>query len=290
MSELDPRFPPELEQEICLQTYFLCTTTKKPRSVHLMLVARRFHDWVAKHKYCTLQQLSHEHNIFEKLVPASSGKYYGPFVKHLMMGGAQDKDQLETLLRHCPNVVDLAIWSPHDTSLFVELLATESRSVRLRSISTNFSSLSEDDIVGPAFSKVSHLDVTNMGGKELARWTILTRLPELTHLIINEEVTPEVIRCLLKGCQHLQILVLARSPGYDLGTEIRDRRLVLLKISRYTIDDWMAFVNGTSEDIFSIAESISRAKSAGYKDCHTRWISSHRVKEDLMELGYHGNI
>ncbi|KAF8965533.1 hypothetical protein BDZ97DRAFT_1811166 [Flammula alnicola] len=258
-SEL-PILPPELERKI----FELAVVLEHPSSaLPLMLVAHRTHRWIASVLYNIANQLS-------KIYPAKRGDpskpdltYYGPFVKHIILGGDMKAEKISMFFSSCPNLIDVALWSHCRTKAFLGFFDD----MKLERLSTNISTLDPEDFQTSALSNITHLDITKFGSG-WPRWKDLTVLPRLTHLAINEVVDVDIIRRLLHHCKQLQILLLVEvGTAWNMGDIfISDPRLVMMKLCRYVVEDWRDSALG-KENMWSWAEEISLAKQRGlFKD------------------------
>ncbi|KAF8196550.1 hypothetical protein BJ912DRAFT_1056364 [Pholiota molesta] len=173
-----PVSPPELERKIC--EHFI---EDHPRSAlplnALMLVAARTHHWLALKRYSVSIQLGTTYPPARRYKPTL--RYYGPYVRHLIIGGDTSFDDICDYLFACPTLIDLD-----------------------RPLTTNLMSLSPADFKEPAFAHITHLDVTSA---KRSHWKALSSLPMLSHLAINETVDINILRQLLQRCKRLEILL-----------------------------------------------------------------------------------
>ena len=191
-------------------------------------------------------------------------KYFGPFVKHLIIGGPYlNHDSLTTFLKACQNLGDLALWTHIPTRELLPVL----RMLSLTRLSTNLTGLTFEELTDSAFTHITHLDITGFeNGPHIGwpEWRAFTHFNSLTHLAINEVMDnspDEIIYNLLRDCQRLQILLIIEDMNpWDLkNVPFGDPRLILMKIQRYVCEDWVEGAKG-NEDIWRCAEEISRAK------------------------------
>ncbi|KDR67806.1 hypothetical protein GALMADRAFT_1062899 [Galerina marginata CBS 339.88] len=200
---------------------------------------------------------------------------------------------LAQFLNECPNLINLALWSHHPTKQLLNSIEKMS----LQRLSTNLSSLDEQDFKGPAFSCITHLDITGLKG-DWARYKVLTHVPQLTHIAINEVVDMQAIHHLLQYCPKLQILLVVTYdiPSWNLDLEdihLYDPRLVLMEVQRFTLAEWTNGTNG-KEDLWEGPEVISASKTYGRikKEQFCTWFSGYtwRRKLDDLEVGGRGVI
>ena len=197
--------------------------------------------------------------------PTISLKYFGPFVKHLVIGSPHlERDSVINFLEACHNVSNLALWTHIPTREFLPAF----EALSLDKLSTSLAGLSFEDLKNSAFSNITHLDIspgfdtgTHDGWPE---WRAFSQFTFLTHLAINDITGnfDEIIHNLLRDCQRLQILLIVEVMNSKLdlhNVPFSDPRLILMKIKRYTVEDWVEGANG-NEDIWQCAEEISRAK------------------------------
>ena len=244
--------------------------------------------------------------------PTISFKYFGPFVKHLIIGGPHlERDSVINFLVACHNIGNLALWTHITTREFLPALEVLS----LNRLSTNLAGLSFEDLTSSTFRNITHLDISpGLDDTEpyncWPEWRAFSHLTFLTHLAINDLMGnfDEIIRNLLRDCQHLQILLIIEVMNSTLDLKnvpFSDPRLILMKIERYMLEDWVEGAKG-NEDIWRCAEEISRAKqgnlprylntsslSRGILDGflknidHRIWFTRHGYREELYKrCGY----
>ena len=202
----------------------------------------------------------------------TSLEYFGPFVKHLIIGGRYlEHDSLIAFLEACYNVGDLALWTHIPIRELLPVLGVLS----LTRLCTNLSGLNFEELTSSVFANITHLDITGFDNDPdigWRRWRAFTHFTSLTHLAINEvmENSDNVIHNLLQSCRRLQILLIVELIVDELSDEVAnpwnlenvpfsDPRLILMKIQRYIYEDWIEGAKG-NEDIWRCAEEISRAK------------------------------
>ncbi|KIM45609.1 hypothetical protein M413DRAFT_24776 [Hebeloma cylindrosporum] len=265
MAAISPIFPPELEREIFEVAVH---SNKNKRFVNFMLVARRVHDWIASDIYCIASQLPQNSFPPRKWgALTTSVEYFGPFVKHLIIGGPSwDHDSLAEFFEACHTVADLALW----THIPIRELRPVLERLSLKRLSANLTGLDFEDLTNSIFASITHLDITRFDrGPHIGwpQWRAFTHLTFLTHLAINEPMddSDEIIQNLLRGCQRLRILLIieVRDPWDLKDVPFGDPRLVFMKIQRYVCEDWVEGAKG-NEDIWRCAEEISRAKHYGF--------------------------
>jgi hypothetical protein len=199
----------------------------------------------------------------ENNLSTTSVEYFGPFVKHLIIGGPYlEHDSLITFLEACHNVGDLALWTHIPTRELLPVL----KMLSLTRLSINLSGLKFEELTSSAFTNITHLDITVFDrGPHIGwpQWRPFTHFTSLTHLAINEVMdnSDEIVHNLLRDCQRLQILLIVEVVNpWDLkNVPFSDPRLILMKIQRYCCEDWVEGAKG-NEDIWRCAEEISRAK------------------------------
>ncbi|KJA18362.1 hypothetical protein HYPSUDRAFT_218282 [Hypholoma sublateritium FD-334 SS-4] len=259
-----PFFPIELEKKI-----FELAVRQSPQcATSLMLVAARVHNWIASIRYSVAHHLAGQvypgrkiymptHYVHEYMPDI---KYYGPFVKHLLVGGDLTVNDINKMLLSCPNVIEFGLWSPHPAREFLLCF----RELKLERLSANLSSL---NLADPAFSQLTHLDVTDLG-TTWQQWQALTYIPRLSHVAINKSVDTDILIRLLRHCPKLEILMIVKNSDCWEKHEalITDPRFVMMHITRYVVSDWANGAAGKG-DMWDGAEAISSAKQRGlFKD------------------------
>ena len=184
----------------------------------------------------------------------------GPFVKHLYIGGTTyNVDAVRKVLICCPNLIDFAFLSTHQTIECIDLL----EKLKLQRLFTNLSSLNEEHFKGSAFVYITHLDITEFGGS-WERWGWLQHIPQLTHVAVNGHIEgfDSAMQLILKRCKKLEVLLLPRWPIHstDRLPNIRDHRFVRMAIQRYTVEGWEETAKGTQNNMWACATQISRAR------------------------------
>ncbi|KAF8965540.1 hypothetical protein BDZ97DRAFT_2057867 [Flammula alnicola] len=284
MTELEssesPILPPELERKI-----FEFVVQENPSSaLPLMLVAHRAHSWIASILYSVVDQLGLQLYPPKGNLPAADLNYYGPFVKHIILGGDMDIEEISKFFIACPNLIDIALWSSFPAKHFLKFF----EAIKLQRLSMNLSSLDIVDFHGPTFSFITHLDVTAFR-EGWSCWKAMTYIPRLTHLAINNEVDVDILRQLLHDCKQLRILLIVDWDSEKMGnTVIQDPRFVMMQIGRYTIEAWKSSASGKGErDMWAWAEKISFAKQSGYfKDENSlcTWFKESDWEEQLRRI------
>jgi hypothetical protein len=224
-------------------------------------------------------------SLVEITTPSTpSLEYFGPHVKHLIIGGRHwEYDSLTKFLGTCHNLVDLALWTHIPTREFLPIFEMLS----LNKLSTNLAGLTFDELTSPTFASITHLALNKGPG----------------------DPGPDgVVHRLLRGCQRLKSLLIVQNIEFwNLETvPLNDARLVLMKIERYVCEDWVKGARG-NEDMWRCAEEISRAKRGNlleflfehcsfsyrisdgfFKDADTkRWFSRYGYRGELFKYcGY----
>ena len=157
-----------------------------------------------------------------------------------------------SVLELCPEVEDLALWVGKQNKSHLSLI----QRLPLRCFSADLSDWSANDLQGPAFSNLTHLDVIELAeSDDCERWNIVTSLPKLTHLSLNCIVGLPVLRYLLSQCPHLCLLIMLELYGTDdtwaKSSEgyitIDDPRLVLINCydqMNQVMGDWVENAHG----------------------------------------------
>ena len=170
----------------------------------------------------------------------------GRFARRLIIN-KRSPEELETILLHCPNLQDFAIWLQpiKHVLLTVEKLPLKRLSADLRYLIPN-------DYLSSMFAGLTHLDVIRFHGCTWKEWEVLSKLPHLTHLMIGALVDLEVFPNLLRHISQLRTLIFmpewedpedwTQDHDKNLYNLIdNDDRLVLLNSPMYPglIEDWI---------------------------------------------------
>ncbi|KDR67489.1 hypothetical protein GALMADRAFT_258068 [Galerina marginata CBS 339.88] len=273
LQDVYPRLPEDLERLIFEQVAFECDPKD---SMHLLIVAKRVHNWTRPILYRVFVQL--DIRLFPNFMTNPSIKLddVGRFPKHLII--KRPEDEIEALLSSCSNIYDLALWmgtaGPHAMSRFLPRI----RDLPLTRLSTNLRNLTADQILDLPFSNLTHLDIIAFADSRWSSWAVLADLPKLSHMAIDFPVEDDVVSKLLIHCNNLKIMVLLfyddeiiDCPGIE---EIEDVRLVLMVAgTRLEMElDWIAGAYGRV-DFWTTAEWFSEARKENLLlDSSQRWI------------------
>ncbi len=161
----------------------------------------------------------------------------GSYLSNLFWGAqASSIDLLASILDHCPNLENLAVWVHIPTSNLPLIRPTLSK-LRLRQLSINPFALFSTDCLGqeqakdPMFSHITHLHVIAHKLKFLEWRQIsgLAYMPSLTHISLPQS-KPMVVDGLLENCKRLQVLaVLSMQPipgSHKSSAELMAKKLV----------------------------------------------------------------
>ncbi|KAF9526879.1 hypothetical protein CPB83DRAFT_837032 [Crepidotus variabilis] len=141
---------------------------------------------------------------------------YGPWVRNILI---QNRPSLEikSILEHCPNVTNLAIWIIHgncDILLPILTKLADGGNGKLRKLSFDPSYFFHDyrsempiPFSLPSFASLTHLEIINATPSWM-KWSELAKMPKLTHLGLTGVVHAPLIKGVLKECLKLEVFVI----------------------------------------------------------------------------------
>ncbi|TFK61049.1 hypothetical protein BDN72DRAFT_849987 [Pluteus cervinus] len=263
-SSSHPRLPPELEREILE----LATRTDPTNKFQYLLVCQRARAWIEPIIYETVIQINRPGKEFEKQDAVSLPAHRSRHVQNLVLAGIMSSRTALDILRKCPNLTNVALW----THISPEALTILSHTP-LRRLSTNFRRLTGgnwDPIKIASLRNLTHVEFTDhCGSWDSIEW--LTELPNLTHLAFDSDVPLAVMESVLTNLVGLMVLV---SLTFHVGegetmeckerarNGFRNRKVVYLSQSSYMhrlVVDWVGTARG-GLDIWVVAENIIRKR------------------------------
>lgn len=198
----------------------------------------------------------------------------GIFVQHLLIDTGGGKGNGASVLELCPNVEDLALWIGKNNKSHLPII----QHLPLRSFSADLSNWSANDLLVPAFSKLTHLDVIDFSEGEM--WNIVNSLPKLTHLSFNCIVELAVLQRLLSQCPLLSLFIFdlsreARSTQSQEYHTINDSRLVLINSYRRNliVKDWKESAYGRY-GFWEFSERFSEARRREFLSKRVKTVDS----------------
>ncbi|KAF8965546.1 hypothetical protein BDZ97DRAFT_1811204 [Flammula alnicola] len=267
--------------------------------VKLMLVARRVNEWLRPILYRVFNQTAHRLYPDFKKFPSLKLEDVGHFAKHFITHSSFTNEEINHLLSSCPNVYDLAIWIAGTFKFFLPNI----QHLRLRRLSAELAFFTEEDLLHPTLSDLTHLNIiSSLGAEDWKSWKKLTKLPHLTHIKLDSPVSIEVVRNLVLRCTRLRYLIIS---GYPKGMsvdgwittqmeaafqEIDEDRIILLFPSDYNMHlermlDWLQGAHG-GMDNWHFAELIFQIRRQKYlRDPLQRWFWRLNWMECLNDRG-----
>jgi hypothetical protein len=199
-----------------------------------------------------------------KSKPAS---FFPDNVRHIQLVGVPIAEILEGLAA-CNATINLALFDVSyvkgDAAL-LDLLGAFS----LQRLSARYYWLNPDsskwDFAHPLFAQITHLDLPGNHGEQWADWSLLTSIPQLTHLSFSEDFLPsrfQIFDTILEHCKSLQVLAIVFPslailkfivPNLRFQPSSFDPRLVFVVADRQA--DWEAGARG-GDDYWIVAEGL----------------------------------
>ncbi|KAF7377248.1 hypothetical protein MSAN_00145100 [Mycena sanguinolenta] len=251
----------------------------EPRVV-LMVCSEYLEDWIkgAHTGYHDYWSQAEDH-IARRKSGEVDPAFFRDSVRHLQLvhGKAAETD---SILGVCSGVEDLWVG---ETFIAVSEIRFDRPLKRLHgSLETIFGSPGID-FTRSIFSSLTHLELFNFPEHEidLPVWTVLTRLPHLTHLAFDEEEYLPVCGALVPEWVRLRVLVILFIRERDnLNAELfakynvpelaDEPRVVLMVCSEY-LEDWIKGAHTGRDDYWSRAEDHIALRKSGkidLRDCY----------------------
>ncbi|TFK61598.1 hypothetical protein BDN72DRAFT_849509 [Pluteus cervinus] len=261
------RLPPELENNI----FALSLSRHLDEGINpenLLLVAKRVARWLIPLYYEVV--IPH---IIDPWPPSATKErieQYGHHVHHFHTSSPSMKQ----FLSMCPNISNLAIWSPisgPDIEAIVKLPMT-----RLSLNIYNFFRHTNLDL-HQFCSRITHLDVSSR--VTWATEDVLSHFPVLAHVAMFEDTAEREVQDCLLYAKTLKVLVLVSTgtdrdglEEVDWGTDHADLRVVHVRFGRTYGGDWKEGAYGRM-DMWAFADDVMekrRQSVKGFKDSRTR--------------------
>ncbi|PPQ79233.1 hypothetical protein CVT26_000676 [Gymnopilus dilepis] len=274
--------PPELQFLIFEHAASMGTPKDK---VNFMQVSRAVHDLIKPALYRIFKQVSKSRSFpkFDDDVSGASSPNrqslaaLGPYARHLIMAGPRSAARISQLISSCPNTENLAIWS---SSPFSQILPSLEGLDGLKKLSADFSSIpSTEFTTSKVLNGLTHLDVIGFPGDGFSwdEWSVLTHMPYLTNIMINDPIDTSIVENLLRECPALRVLILlddSAGKWAGIGTDIKDARLVLLDITRLRVlEDWVNGAEGKL-DTWAFAGLVAFARQQSFfRNNSQQWVS-----------------
>ncbi|TFK65809.1 hypothetical protein BDN72DRAFT_900382 [Pluteus cervinus] len=259
------RLPPEILGEIVKVS---ALSSLRQASI-LARVCNAFHSWTQPILLRTSFHFANQSWPLKSL-QLSWFQQNGSHIRNLLWGAQTSSiDLLASILEHCPNLENLAVWVYAPTSN-LPLIRPALSKLRLRELSINLLILFSTDSLGqeqakdPMFRHITHLDVI-IHKRNFLEWRQLVGLayiPSLTHVALHK-ATPTAGDGVLEHCKNLQVLVVlelrpAAGP-HESSAEVMAKKLV-----EYTPEpharstyDWEAGAMGKTDFWIEAEEEIA---------------------------------
>ncbi|KAF8879318.1 hypothetical protein CPB84DRAFT_314050 [Gymnopilus junonius] len=265
--------PPELQYLIFEQTAYVGGLKV---ALKLMLVSKAIHDLIKPTLYAIFKQLSWSRSFpdFDAFSPVPSGlspshkptlASLGPYARHLIIAGLKSPSRITEVISSCPNTLNLAVWVQCPFSLILPSLEVLTN---LQRLSADFETITREEFLDcKVLHRLSYLDIIGFPSGGWEEWSMLTHLPNLTNMCLNNIVDIGIVNDLLLSCPSLRILILLddHSLGWDeKAVDIQDFRLVLMQECKHVniLEDWMNGARGTLDtwsfaDLFRLLGAVS---------------------------------
>ncbi|KAF9044373.1 hypothetical protein BJ165DRAFT_1480810 [Panaeolus papilionaceus] len=259
----EPFFPMELERKI----FELAFNPDDPvTNGRMVMVAQRTRSWLRPLMYRVFSL--HSFRRFPKLALCPNEVDLGEavaFAEHLILDTAQHTiEEASVLIEICPNLQNLAVWGSFKIWEFLDSI---SRLKHLRRLSGTFHTLTREQLVTPAFTSLTHLELLFPRGD----WPFdaLASFTHLTHFTLYGEgkLSWDQMPLIVSYCQSLRALIVC-TPHRELPREClqvlnEEPRLVVFDVSMNNADDWIRGANGGA-DIWWHADNFVFARKENY--------------------------
>ncbi|TFK61018.1 hypothetical protein BDN72DRAFT_850022 [Pluteus cervinus] len=269
--DIQPVFPPEIEEII----FSLCTQSDLEKSGNLILVAKRVYHWLRPQLYGVA--IFYDDKIPGRLrFQSDLLKVHGQHVRHLLFWDIVSQDTCyhdpATCLSWCPNVVNVAFWSPG--TVYDEALVNKLLSLHLTHLSFDVSSFHSAVThcslsTQLTFTFVTHLELIGLKISPTAN-DVERYFPSVTHMALNANrglSAQNILKC-WKGQLEVLVLYLAGSTSVgDSGIDPRisgyvpnDPRVVVMPQIRGYVHDWNETTQNGPESIWRKAEGVIKRR------------------------------
>ncbi|KAJ7662783.1 hypothetical protein DFH06DRAFT_1296356 [Mycena polygramma] len=146
-------------------------------------------------------------------------------------------------------------------------------------------------VVHPAnsagFANLTHLELfppmtpsrDEPSSEILARWTVLGKLPKLTHLALPSMDIPGICSMVLSDCKSLRALIVFKiqpGPSPTMDRLSNDPRFMMMMVQNYTAD-WQQGVL-TGDDYWARADAFIAKRKTGEIDRSTFFVDERKIK------------
>ncbi|TFK67166.1 hypothetical protein BDN72DRAFT_843413, partial [Pluteus cervinus] len=216
---MSPIFPPELEYEI----FTLAFHHEIEDPIHLVLIARRVHDWLIPKIYRVV--VFRNMRTYPRNISVPTLQIYGHHTRHLIISSGTPI--VTRTLSCCPNLESLALW----TGSWSDHLGLESHNVlttlRLKGLSIHLGELERFDLenknrlsldvdegeeaeikrnIKQFLSTITHLDICTKV-RRLSEMSSLKYCTSLTHICLFDSFPPLLLRSIFDVCNKLEVLI-----------------------------------------------------------------------------------
>ncbi|KAF9530484.1 hypothetical protein CPB83DRAFT_892760 [Crepidotus variabilis] len=263
--------PNELQHEIFISVVGLLRNENQNclRSMaSLMMVAKRFYDWVLPCLYNTVSLSSNNTSFLETIQSRhNSPTFFTKHIRKLCLPYYIPSKDAELILSLCSDVVDLAFWVDYHSSFpgrSIVPLLTSFPLRRLNIEARHFESL----FVGvnqPAWlHALSHLSIVYWNHDYPPELRHLDKLSSLTHLSLNvndDHLTSTSLGKILSACKQLKLIAIyGQQQLLDQSVRPVDSRVVFTTYSVSVLREWELQANGLEGCAWKRAEMQSLAQ------------------------------
>ncbi|KAF8151676.1 hypothetical protein B0H34DRAFT_136464 [Crassisporium funariophilum] len=253
--------PFELEREIFKVSAFLYPKC----AVRLVLVACRVRDWIEPEIYRILRMSPSTvvppickwtfNRAPTRELDVSRLQRIGPHVRHAMLQGCLEEEIVE-VLQHCSNVQNVAIWTAPSFGVLAHSVTVALDALpNLRKLAFDLSCFFPDYALPipfdlPMFKNITHLEIDRRVNP--SRWSKISSLQNLSHLLVKYLMGPGLIRTILGSCPTLQkFLYVNYISSGDKERKLlasQDSRFILIEPSSDAINSWEDHVRGGDDE------------------------------------------
>ncbi|PPQ99676.1 hypothetical protein CVT24_009748 [Panaeolus cyanescens] len=258
-----PVLPPELELAIFELAF---DPTDFSSSLKYMLVAKRVYEWIRPLLFRVFDQIDRPpFPDFEAHKDMLNIAEIGPFAHHLVIGRIHTSLDACTMIRHMPNIRDLAIWYGLNMKPIIPALEGLEN---LQRLSCGLNGLDSDQLLLPAFTNLTHLEL--LTPRNDWDFKVLESYKRLTHLSVYgaKDWECDTVETVLRSCVNLKVFVLTEDCRLGVPEDIRNmceshHTLLIFSNDVACHKDWKRGAYG-GDDYWVLAERLVDARKRGF--------------------------
>ncbi|KAF9526859.1 hypothetical protein CPB83DRAFT_857103 [Crepidotus variabilis] len=262
-TDLNPRFPPELEYLIFEMAYTNTESSAQTDILNLILVAKRVYEWLRPFLFRVLEiHVIHEDDLYFRPWLASL-EDVGKFVRHLFVHSS-NVEGTKRILGRCTNAHNVALWWDStwiDSVTKPEGLGLLQTHTAIKTLSTEAEYLGLSNLPVGAYPHLTHLDILNTEHRSWEYWSPLSTLPSLSHLALTSPIVGNHAKQLLGLCKKLQMLIIFNDPDKEDLLDIQDPRLLMIYDYHYSegVSDFHAVMR-SKPGLWEFADRLRHAR------------------------------